>query len=209
MMAQAEYQHRYYEANKERLKAYRKSYYEAHRAEIIAKNKKRDAEAMAADPVGFRATRNALTSRWAKEHPEVRREASRAWRRRNAAYMLAKQREWYAKPENRTRALSLRREATKRLRAEVITAYGGHCACCGETREPFLSIDHVNGDGGAHRRLLGARGDAIYRDLKKRGWPQDGYRLLCMNCNFAIRNGDPCPHVVAQADELLAGVLCA
>lgn len=215
MATKAEYQRRYYEANKESLNAYRKAYYEAHRDEILAKNKVRDAAALAADPERFKAIRNALTSEWAKKNPKKRREVGRAWRRRNTDYMRAKQREWYANPDNRAHAAALRRDATRRLRLEMIAAYGGECVCCGVSDEPFLSLDHVNRDGRQHSESLTGmvgsprRTALIYKDLKRRGWPQDAYRLLCMSCNFATRYGDPCPHVVRQADEMLAGVLCS
>jgi hypothetical protein len=38
----------------------------------------------------------------------------------------------------------------------------------------------------------------VYRDLKKRGWPQEGYTVLCMNCNFAQRFGHRCPHKITE-----------
>lgn len=80
------------------------------------------------------------------------------------------------------------RETTK---AEVVAAYGGRCACCGETEIEFLSLDHTDGGGYQHRR---ARGNKIYGDLKAAGWPQDGYRILCMNCQFGTMRGRICPH---------------
>src|SRR5213078_4819734 len=33
------------------------------------------------------------------------------------------------------------------IRAEVLAAYGNACACCGETEEAFLALDHVHNDG--------------------------------------------------------------
>lgn len=45
----------------------------------------------------------------------------------------------------------------------VIDAYGGSCVCCGETAFEFLSIDHLKGNGAAHRRAV----PSIYDDLKK------------------------------------------
>jgi len=79
------------------------------------------------------------------------------------------------------------------LKQEFLEAYGRKCACCGETTEEFLSLDHVNGGGKAHRDRLKSVG-AVYQELKALGWPQDDYRLLCMNCNFATRGGKICPH---------------
>lgn len=80
----------------------------------------------------------------------------------------------------------------------MLDAYGRKCVCCGETEEAFLTLEHVNRDGAAHRRQVQG---AIYWDLKRRGWPKDGYTVLCMNCNWARRNGDPCPHELARHAE--------
>ncbi len=84
-------------------------------------------------------------------------------------------------------------ERRKRYRDELIAAYGGKCACtnCPETDSAFLCLDHTNGDGKVHRLAVGSH---IYADLKRRGFPQDGYRLLCWNCNSMTRFGKKCPH---------------
>ena len=81
----------------------------------------------------------------------------------------------------------------RKLRRAAFDAYGGPvCACCGEDQELFLTIDHVNGDGAAHRRELGKR--VIYGWLKEHGYPE-GFRVLCQNCNAGRwRNGGVCPH---------------
>jgi hypothetical protein len=79
-----------------------------------------------------------------------------------------------------------------RIRAAVIAGYGGKCTCCGESTHEFLTIEHVNGDGDAHRKKVGNFG--VYRELLRLEFPTDGYTLLCMNCNFARRFGRTCPH---------------
>jgi hypothetical protein len=40
----------------------------------------------------------------------------------------------------------------KVLREEALTYYGKACACCGEDRVKFLTIDHTNGGGNKHRK---------------------------------------------------------
>jgi len=87
---------------------------------------------------------------------------------------------------------SHRRNQTK-LRDALVEAYGGRCACssCPETNSEFLTLDHINGDGKAHRMTMGSH---TYADLRRRGWPKDGYRLLCWNCNAMTRGGRACPH---------------
>ena len=99
--------------------------------------------------------------------------------------------DWYAK--NRERVLAVSKEYRKSLRQEVIEGYGGHCECCGESHWEFLSVDHVNG-GGNQARKTTHKGGMLYRELRRQGFPRDGYRLLCMNCNFAVGKYGYCPH---------------
>ena len=89
------------------------------------------------------------------------------------------------------------------LKNQAFEKYGGcKCACCGATDPDFLSLDHINSDGGAQRRELsptgknwGWGGYQLYRVLRRKGWPP-GFQVLCMNCNFGrTRNKGVCPHV--------------
>lgn len=77
---------------------------------------------------------------------------------------------------------------------EVIGYYGGKCSCCELDDLDVLSIDHINGGGSEHRRMLRATGKSFsYRYLKKEGYPL-GYQVLCMNCNLAKSLYGYCPH---------------
>lgn len=89
----------------------------------------------------------------------------------------------------------------KRLRQDLITAYGGQCQCCGESEIRFLTLEHTKKDGAIHRKLLGGN-YPIYVDLKKRGWPKGDYTLLCWNCNCAERYGNECPHKLKTGEAL-------
>jgi hypothetical protein len=92
-----------------------------------------------------------------------------------------------------------------RLRDEAIEAFGGRCACCGETDRAFLTIDHVEGGGTRERKLRNAFGRMLYRELKRLGYPTS-FRLLCMNCNFGRHlNGGICPHT-AKVSTCLASI---
>lgn len=84
--------------------------------------------------------------------------------------------------------------ARLKLRQNVIKAYGGRCVCCGEARWDCLTIHHVNGNGREEAKLIGGGGYILYRDLRRRGYPKDGYQLLCMNCNAALSLYGYCPH---------------
>jgi len=111
----------------------------------------------------------------------------------NSCYKAA--RYWDSPEEARRKANEAHRALGKRNRAEMVEAYGGRCSCprCPETNPAFLTLEHLNGDGAAHRKAVG-RGHAI-ADLRRRGWPKDGYTLLCWNCNCATRGGKICPHM--------------
>lgn len=95
--------------------------------------------------------------------------------------------------------------AVAAARDDLFTRYGGYlCACCGETERAFLSLDHINRDGAAHRREM-SKGNtntypgfrALHADLKRKGWPPV-LQVLCHNCNIGReRNGGVCPHVTA------------
>jgi hypothetical protein len=85
---------------------------------------------------------------------------------------------------NRDRIVASNRESRRVLRCEMIAAYGGKCVTCGESNQEFLCIDHISG-GGKYERLRHLFGVNLYRDLRRRGWPTDNYRLLCFNCNMA------------------------
>jgi len=90
----------------------------------------------------------------------------------------------------RKRALANRR----RYRTELLQAYGGKCACCGEDWEAYLELDHVNGDGHLHRASV----PHVWSDLRKRGYPQEGYQILCANCHAAKTKKLPCKHNVEE-----------
>ena len=82
----------------------------------------------------------------------------------------------------------------QKLRLTALIHYGGSppkCACCEESLLEFLCIDHINGGGSAHRKTLSSK--SIYTWLIKNDFPS-GFRVLCANCNQAIRNGRICPH---------------
>lgn len=90
-------------------------------------------------------------------------------------------------------------EKDQALKLEMIAAYGGKCACadCAITEPAFLTLDHPDGNGAEDRKEAGGR-DALIRKLKKLGWPQVGYQLLCMNCNLATKFGRTCPHLLKR-----------
>ena len=80
----------------------------------------------------------------------------------------------------------------RKLRSQVLDAYGRICQCCGETEEHFLTVDHINGGGCQHRKQV--KGGSIFHTwLIKRNFPAD-FQILCMNCNWAKGKYGRCPH---------------
>lgn len=87
----------------------------------------------------------------------------------------------------------------RRLRDEVINGYGHRCVCCGESTRQFLTLDHVHGGGGKHRRESSSA-YPHYEDAYKREFPDD-YRLLCYNCNCSRAHSGKCPHEGIMKDQ--------
>ena len=123
-----------------------------------------------------RAVKNAAA--WAKKNPE-RAKQSRILRASQPSAKLAKSKDG--------------RERRRRIKADVIAAYGSKCSCCAEGRFEFLTIDHINGRL-PQEKGDGHMGEKMYRSLQKWGYPKDRYRLLCMNCNFSLGKYGYCPH---------------
>jgi hypothetical protein len=85
-----------------------------------------------------------------------------------------------------------------RRRAKAIEAYGGRCVCCGESEPVFLALDHVKGDGKAHRATIGGGTPNMYRWAERNGYPPT-LQLLCHNCNMAKSyNPGGCPHQIRR-----------
>jgi len=81
------------------------------------------------------------------------------------------------------------------IKIAAFDAYGG-CACvgCAISNIDVLTIDHINGGGTKHRKEI--RG-SIYTWLKKNNYPQ-GFRVLCMNCQFIAKLSKPLPNEVLR-----------
>lgn len=73
----------------------------------------------------------------------------------------------------------------RRLRQQIISAYGGACNCCGVTIPEWLQIDHINNDGAEHRKALKSTRTTIYAWLRRNNYPKDNFQLLCGGCHHA------------------------
>lgn len=112
-----------------------------------------------------------------KENLDNRRKRNREYYRKNKELVLAK---------NAAHARRRRDE----IKLQVLTHYSNgklECANCGMPVYSLLTLDHINNDGGEHRRSLSPSGKphsgAVYVDIVKRNYPP-GFQVLCFNCNF-------------------------
>lgn len=128
-----------------------------------------------------------------KNFPEKQKERSRRWFEANRDRKMALNKAWCA--ANKEKIDARRKERNWALKHAVWAQYGGSiCSCCGTREQEFLTVDHINGGGGKHRVALRQAGSAnIYRWLVEQQFPA-GYRVLCMNCNWAIGLHGYCPH---------------
>lgn len=140
-----------------------------------------------------------VAARWKRQRVAYR-ETAKKWRAAHPDALAAYQ----AKFKGAYRSASARcmAKALVKAKAAVYAAYGEKCNCCGETRQVFLTIDHINNDGAEERRLRGS-GLPFYSNIIKLGFPKDRYQILCMNCNWAKRYG-LCPHEEERRAKLVA-----
>ncbi len=147
---------------------------------------------------------------WSGQCRPCRRIWEKEWKVKNRDRLLADRRKWYAENMNEERREAKRQSRArnyKKLKNKIFDHYGRECACCGEDNIKFLSIDHINSDGGEHRERLRSgghahrqnSGDKVYRDIVKH-WPDD-IQILCYNCNMGKQHNDGvCPHKPTYED---------
>ena len=97
-----------------------------------------------------------------------------------------------------------RRDWHKNNRKLVLFHYSNgemKCACCGENKDEFLSIDDI--EGTIHRKIKKQGVRDFYRWLMRNNYPK-GFQVLCMNCNFAKGMSGKCPHQLDKKVEVLS-----
>jgi hypothetical protein len=140
---------------------------------------------------------------WNAKNPDRMRDRQRSYAAKNSDKIKASAAKWAEQNRERRRAI-VRKHCAKvrpKLRAAAFAAYGGPvCVCCAEREVALLTIDHVNNDGAAHRKLIGSTLD---RWLKKNGYPP-GFQVLCRNCNWGkhVNNGI-CPHQACKPEPFV------
>lgn len=120
------------------------------------------------------------------------------YRRRNIERyrQYEKERYWNNKGEIIERNKHYLKKYAESVKSKVYIHYGNRCVCCGETTPEFLTIDHMNNDGGRFRRTRGGgrgSGRQLYMWIVRNGFPND-LQLLCFNCNCVKLRTGLCPH---------------
>lgn len=136
-----------------------------------------------------------------RDPAETKRRRADYWRNRTdetKKRQIALRQKRYRKEHARLKHQQRKRECLER--------YGGaFCKCCGETEILMLSLDHLDGNGAAHRKAMtGTRSMQTYDWAKRHGYPPI-FQVLCMNCNWARHwNDGVCPHEVARLRLVVA-----
>ena len=92
--------------------------------------------------------------------------------------------------ETKKKYLENRSAYAHSFRPKLIEKYGGFC---GETEPRFLQVDHIDGNGGQHRRQIGDTAEALWRWAQRHGFPPT-LQVLCANCHNAKSFHGGCPH---------------
>jgi hypothetical protein len=167
-------------------KDYRKEYYQKNRASILKWQKKYAQD----NKEKLRKYRHEhyyknieSISKRSKEWYIKNKEKVKIYRLKNKL----KIKRWYIK--NREEILKKSRIRDENIRKLVFNHYGNKCIWCGQSNPIFLTIDHINGGGGKHRKKIHrCAGINFYRWLKLNNFPE-GFQLLCFNCNCAKLRG--------------------
>lgn len=106
---------------------------------------------------------------------------SKEWRKKNKLRSNEYSLKYYKKDPKKHIAACIK--SAKKLRYDVVTAYGGKCCNCGISDFDVLDIDHIKNNGAIHRKA-GMNSKPLYYFLKKNNYPKDEYQLLCRNCNW-------------------------
>lgn len=157
------------------------------------------------DPEAAREYHREYARKWRAANREQARATRAAWNDANRDKVRGYSRKHYElhREQEIQRAMRGNAKRYRRLRLAALQHYGGEhpeCACCGEWRYPFLSLDHIGGGGGRHRKQLRDAGLNIWEHLRRESYP-DGYRVLCHNCNSALGFYGACPHESERAAE--------
>jgi hypothetical protein len=167
---QREYMRNYYEVHREAINAYKR----ARRIEILNGSPLRrqgHARVPPKDPrtclrCGDEFAPNAPNQRFCPScgplaFHELARARTKLYRENNKEFLKRKSAEWRAKHKDdelfRVKKKLQSNAYNDKIRQIVLSYYSGGrtaCVCCGESEIDFLTLDHINNDGGRERKAL-------------------------------------------------------
>jgi hypothetical protein len=132
---------------------------------------------------------------WYLKHKEELCKKARQYRLDHKEACNSRARQYYH--EHKEEIIPRRKRQYQELKAQVLTHYGNEklaCVRCGFDDIRALTIDHIQGHGRQHIRMLKTKsqsGSTFYVWLKSHGFPEE-YQTLCANCQFIKRvvNGE-------------------
>src|SRR5579863_2846047 len=145
---------------------------------------------------------------WTEAQREAERASSRRYYARNREKRLADAKKYYGRY---AKSESKKLQEKKDL---IFAHYGQRCSClgCDITNRDFLTFDHVGGWKKVHpEREHRLPPKSFYAWIIRNNFP-DSIRVLCMNCNWAIREGyrggtgGKCPHEL-EIDAAVSNML--
>ena len=98
-----------------------------------------------------------------------------------------------ARLKNPEKCSNMKKQRNQDLRLAALTEVGLSCVCCQETLLEFLSLDHINGGGTQHRKVVGDS-QKMYRQILTDPETRVLFQTLCHNCNQAKGFYGYCPH---------------
>jgi hypothetical protein len=128
------------------------------------------------------------------------REYHRKWSKseRGRECLRAKEKKRYARDPNHRKEHA--KDFRERRLDRIFSIYGPICRCCGETERAFLTVDHINNDGGIERKAYG--GNEKFRNWLAKQPKLPEYQILCWNCQWGKRINGVCPHQVEKGRHL-------
>lgn len=100
---------------------------------------------------------------------------------------------------NRCASCDSKSELAK-MKLEMLAAFDCMCSCCGESHPDLLTLDHVENNGGEHRKTMNEQ--QCMRLARREGWDKSKWDCLCFNCNCAKAHYGGCPHKTGLTAEM-------
>jgi len=164
--------------DKERLKEYKRKYREEHKESIRSymKQYRQDNKE--------RIRSQQKIKRLTDGGERRRKDKERYWNNREE--QLENRRVWGRENKVKVRAFKIRagRKLRRKVRLDAFAVLGAKCVKCGFSDERALQVDHINGDGVAHRKQFKNQTD-FYKHIIR--GEIEGLQLLCANCNVIKR----------------------